>query len=28
VQALTNRDNAVLDAGLAKLRLARAVGSL
>jgi outer membrane protein TolC len=28
VQALTNRDNAVLDAGLARLRLARAVGSL
>jgi outer membrane protein len=28
VQALGNRDNAVLDAGLAKLRLARAVGSL
>jgi outer membrane protein TolC len=28
VQALTNRDNAVLDAGLAKLKLARAVGSL
>jgi outer membrane protein TolC len=28
VQALTNRDNAVLDAGLAKLRLARAVGAL
>jgi outer membrane protein TolC len=28
VQALTNRDNAVLDAGLAKLRLARAVGVL
>jgi outer membrane protein TolC len=28
VQALTNRDNAVLDAGLSKLRLARAVGSL
>jgi outer membrane protein TolC len=28
VQALTNRDNAVLDASLARLRLARAVGSL
>ena len=28
VQALTNRDNAVLDAGLAKLRLTRAIGSL
>jgi len=28
VQALTNRDNAVLDAGLARLRLARSVGSL
>jgi outer membrane protein len=28
VQALTNRDNAVLDAELARLRLARAVGSL
>jgi outer membrane protein TolC len=28
VRALTNRDNAVLDAGLARLRLARAVGSL
>ena len=28
VQALTNRDNAVLDAGLARLRLARAVGVL
>jgi outer membrane protein TolC len=28
VQALTNRDNASLDAGLARLRLARAVGSL
>jgi len=28
VQALTNRDNAMLDAGLARLRLARAVGSL
>jgi len=28
VQALTNRDNAVLDAALARLRLARAVGSL
>jgi outer membrane protein TolC len=28
VQALRNRDNAVLDAGLAKLRLARAVGAL
>jgi len=28
VQALSNRDNAVLDAGLAKLRLARAVGAL
>ncbi|MFO1395186.1 MAG: TolC family protein [Steroidobacteraceae bacterium] len=28
VRALTNRDNAVLDAGLAKLRLARAVGVL
>ncbi len=28
VQALTNRDNAVLDAGLARLRLARAVGAL
>jgi outer membrane protein TolC len=28
VQARTNRDNAVLDAGLAKLRLARAVGAL
>jgi outer membrane protein len=28
VQALTNRDNAALDAGLARLRLARAVGSL
>ncbi len=28
VQAFTNRDNAVLDAGLAKLRLARAVGAL
>jgi len=28
VQALTNRDNAVLDSGLAKLRLARAVGAL
>ncbi len=28
VQALTNRDNATLDAGLARLRLARAVGSL
>jgi outer membrane protein TolC len=28
VQALTNRDNAVLDAGLAKLRLARAIGAL
>jgi len=28
VQALTNRDDAVLDAGLARLRLARAVGSL
>jgi len=28
VQALTNRDTAVLDAGLAKLRLARATGSL
>jgi outer membrane protein len=28
VQALTNRDNATLDAGLARLRLARAVGVL
>jgi outer membrane protein TolC len=28
VQAFTNRDNAVLDAGLAQLRLARAVGVL
>ena len=28
VQALTNRDNAVLDAALARLRLARAVGAL
>ena len=28
VRALTNRDNATLDAGLARLRLARAVGSL
>jgi outer membrane protein TolC len=28
VQALTNRDNATLDAGLARLRLARAAGSL
>jgi outer membrane protein TolC len=28
VRALTNRDNAVLDAGLAKLRLARATGAL
>lgn len=28
VQALTNRDDAMLDAGLARLRLARAVGSL
>jgi outer membrane protein TolC len=28
VQALTNRDNATLDAGLARLRLARAVGAL
>jgi outer membrane protein TolC len=28
VRALTNRDNAVLDASLARLRLARAVGSL
>jgi outer membrane protein TolC len=28
IQALTNRDNAALDAGLARLRLARAVGSL
>jgi len=28
VQALTNRDNAVLDAALARLRLARAVGVL
>jgi outer membrane protein TolC len=28
VQALTNRDNAELDAGLAQLRLARAVGAL
>jgi outer membrane protein TolC len=28
VRALTNRDDAVLDAGLARLRLARAVGSL
>jgi len=28
VQALTNRDDAVLDASLARLRLARAVGSL
>jgi outer membrane protein TolC len=28
VRALTNRDNAALDAGLARLRLARAVGSL
>jgi outer membrane protein TolC len=28
VQALTNRDNATLDAALARLRLARAVGSL
>jgi outer membrane protein TolC len=28
VQALTNRDNATLDAGLARVRLARAVGSL
>lgn len=28
VQALTNRDNAVLDAGLARLRLARTTGSL
>jgi len=28
VQALTNRDNAVLDASLARLRLAQAVGSL
>jgi outer membrane protein len=28
VQALTNRDNAVLDAALARLRLARSVGSL
>lgn len=28
VQALRNRDDAVLDAGLAKLRLARAVGAL
>jgi outer membrane protein TolC len=28
VQALTNRDNATLDAALARLRLARAAGSL
>jgi outer membrane protein TolC len=28
IQALTNRDNATLDAGLARLKLARAVGSL
>jgi outer membrane protein TolC len=28
VQALGNRDNAALDAGLARLRLARAVGAL
>jgi outer membrane protein len=28
VRALTNRDNAALDAGLARLRLARAVGAL
>ncbi len=28
VQALTNRDNAILDAGLARIRLARAIGSL
>ncbi len=28
VQALSNRDNASLDAGLAQLRLARAVGAL
>ena len=28
VRALSNRDNAVLDAGLSKLRLARAVGAL
>jgi len=28
VHALTNRDNATLDAALARLRLARAVGSL
>jgi outer membrane protein len=28
VQALTNRDDAMLDAGLAQLRLARAVGAL
>jgi len=28
VRALTNRDNATLDAGMARLRLARAVGSL
>ncbi len=28
VQALTNRDNAVLDAGLARLRLARTTGAL
>jgi outer membrane protein TolC len=28
VRALTNRDNAVLDAGLSRLRLARAVGML
>ena len=28
VQSLTNRDNAVLDAGLARIQLARAIGSL
>jgi outer membrane protein TolC len=28
VQALTNRDNAVTDAGLARLRLARAIGAI
>ena len=28
VQSLTNRDNAILDAGLARIQLARAVGSL
>ena len=28
VRALTNRDNARLDAGLARLRLARATGAL